>query len=80
MAYALIGGLWILLSDKIVETMTNDPALISRFQTVKGWFYVAATAFGLYLIMRSVESLYQKQYEAEMAIVSARREAGEKLK
>jgi PAS domain S-box-containing protein len=80
MAYALIGGLWILLSDHIVETVTSDPALISRFQTIKGWVFIAATALGLYLIMRSVESLYQKQYEAEMAIVSERREAGEKLK
>lgn len=53
--YALISGLWILFSDQLVESLTSDPALLSHLQTAKGWFFVAATAVGLYLLLKSGE-------------------------
>lgn len=45
--YALLGGLWILLSDWLLSLLT-PPDLFLRLQTLKGWFYVGLTAILLY--------------------------------
>lgn len=49
--YSIIGGLWILLSDRLLVALVTDPALLIRLQTVKGWFYVVITAFFLYWLI-----------------------------
>lgn len=41
--YLLIGGLWILFSDLILELTVPDNEKIKDFQTYKGWFYVIIT-------------------------------------
>lgn len=48
--YFVIGSAWILFSDKVLEFMVRDPGWYARLQTIKGWFYVAATSvlFGLF--------------------------------
>jgi two-component system, OmpR family, phosphate regulon sensor histidine kinase PhoR len=71
--YAVLGALWILLSDSVLESMVPDPAMLTRLQTVKGWFYVLATALLLYalirrstaMLLRSEESLRQRTRELE---------------
>jgi signal transduction histidine kinase len=50
--YALFGGLWILLSDRLLWAMVTDPYWNRALQTYKGWFYVAVTAVFLYLLIR----------------------------
>ncbi len=50
--YAVTAGLWILLSDLVLESLVKDPAILTRVQTFKGWFFVGATALGLYLFIR----------------------------
>ena len=50
--YAILAGLWIVLSDRLVALVTVDPANLTRLQTVKGWVFVAATAALLALILR----------------------------
>jgi PAS domain S-box-containing protein len=50
--YALMGGLWILFSDQMLGALIKDPAILTRFQTYKGWFYVIATAWVLDLLIR----------------------------
>ena len=50
--YAVIGGLWILFSDKAVETLFNDSKMINLMQTYKGWFYVLVTAVLLFILLR----------------------------
>lgn len=45
--YALIGSAWIVYSDRWM--LTQDPASISWFGTLKGLFYVAVTTAVLYL-------------------------------
>jgi PAS domain S-box-containing protein len=50
--YAVIGGLWILLSDKMLGLMVHDHATITRISMYKGWVYVAFTAWLLYLLIR----------------------------
>lgn len=52
-AYVIIGGLWILFSDKILNYFISDPRLLTRIQTFKGWFYVIITAILFYLILKS---------------------------
>jgi len=56
--YAGFASLWILLSDKAVEFLLNDPAKITLASTLKGWVFVAVTSILLYgLIRRLLEGL-----------------------
>jgi len=51
-AYLIVGCLWILFSDRIADSLTDDSDLLTRIQTYKGWFYVAITALLFYLFLR----------------------------
>lgn len=50
--YAAFAALWILLSDKAVAWLFSDPTSILMASTLKGWLFVAVTAFLLYVLMR----------------------------
>lgn len=51
--YALIGGLWILFSDKAVNAFVDDPSeAVSLLQTYKGWFFVAVTSILLFMLLK----------------------------
>jgi len=50
--YALLGALWILLSDRILEAFVPPGPLRDELQTVKGWAYVLATAVLLWALIR----------------------------
>jgi hypothetical protein len=52
LGYAAFGALWILLSDRIVGLLLNDPVLIVIASTLKGWVFVAVTALLLYQLMQ----------------------------
>ena len=49
--YVIIGGAWILFSDKILNYFVRDPDLLTWIQTIKGWFYVLVTALLFYLLL-----------------------------
>jgi signal transduction histidine kinase/ActR/RegA family two-component response regulator len=51
--YIIIGGLWILFSDGLLSTFIREPDLLTRLQTVKGWFYVIVTAILFYVLLKS---------------------------
>lgn len=51
--YIIIGGLWIVFSDKILSYFIRDPDLLTRIQTFKGWFYVIVTALLFYSLLKS---------------------------
>ena len=51
--YLLIGGLWIIFSDKFLLTLTSDQEILTKLQTYKGWFYVATTSVLLFLLLKS---------------------------
>ena len=60
--YVLFAEAWILFSDKALEILVHDPAIINRLQTVKGALFVALTAVLLYvLIQRHVDTLRAKE-------------------
>jgi PAS domain S-box-containing protein/putative nucleotidyltransferase with HDIG domain len=50
--YLLFGGLWIAVSDRILESLIADPHRLTLLQTYKGWFFVAASALLLYVVAR----------------------------
>lgn len=67
--YALVGGFWIICSDQLLSLLFANPAsaTLNRFQTIKGWFYVLATAVLLYwLIQRYAAALYRFQKELQL--------------
>jgi diguanylate cyclase (GGDEF)-like protein/PAS domain S-box-containing protein len=49
--YAVAGGLWIWFSDSLALRLVDDPVLLTRFQTYKGWGFVGATALLLFLML-----------------------------
>jgi signal transduction histidine kinase len=51
-AYLMIGGLWILFSDRLLHSLVDNNDTLSVFQTYKGWFYVLVSALIFYYIIR----------------------------
>ena len=51
--YALIGGIWILLSDRAATILFTNPDQLSIVQTYKGWFYVIVTALILFILIKN---------------------------
>lgn len=47
--YTVIGSLWILFSDSILNLLVQDPEGIKKVQLIKGWLYVIFT--GLYIFI-----------------------------
>ncbi len=52
LAYAILSAVWILTSDRVVEWLVKDPALIVTIGTLKGWLFVAITSLLLYKLLR----------------------------
>ncbi len=66
--YALVGGLWILFSDRLLALLTAAPEAVTRLQTVKGWGYVVITALLLYfLLLQTLKKLRQHTDELQKA-------------
>jgi PAS domain S-box-containing protein len=51
--FALVGVMWILLSDKIAAFLFADPAGLTTAQTYKGWLFIALTSVFLYILIKS---------------------------
>jgi PAS domain S-box-containing protein len=63
--YVLFGGLWIAVSDRVLEALVTDEHKLTLLQTYKGWVFVAASALLLYLTARR-EFRNREQAEAEL--------------
>jgi PAS domain S-box-containing protein len=50
--YTLFGGLWVAVSDRVLEALVSDPHILSELQTYKGWSFVIASALFLYLTVQ----------------------------
>ena len=50
--YAVISGLWIVASDRIVKGISTNPDTITHLQTYKGWLFVVTTGVMLYGLIR----------------------------
>lgn len=51
MGYALTGGLWILFSDRILNSVIESKSQIARMQTIKGWAYVVISSLIIYFLV-----------------------------
>lgn len=71
--YALIAGLWILLSDRLLTAIVSNKEMFIAAQTYKGWAFVAVTALLLYVMVRGQLLIGEKE-------VAARRLAQEGLR
>lgn len=69
LSYLILGLLWILFSDKLLEFFVTDVHLRTEFQTYKGFFFIFVTAAFLYLFakthMRSLRLTESKLIESE---------------
>jgi PAS domain S-box-containing protein len=74
--YISVGALWIILSDRALELLVKDTALLTEMQTYKGWFYVASTSVMLYILInkhvsilrRSERSIKESESRLQMAL------------
>ncbi|OGR42640.1 MAG: hypothetical protein A2X35_01435 [Elusimicrobia bacterium GWA2_61_42] len=65
--YAVLGGLWITFSDRLLWALVKDQAWVNSLQTYKGWFYVAVTAVLLYFLIRTALARIKRLEEARRA-------------
>lgn len=70
--YAVVGSLWILLSDKAVAVAFSDPAAIVLASMLKGWFYVGATSLLLFFLVRHYVGDLRRSYRREIDNLSER--------
>jgi len=71
--YALVAGLWIVLSDRVLLWLFVSPEQLTRLQTFKGWIFVAATALMLaWLIRRDLSAIAEKARTSKAAQESYR--------
>ncbi len=67
--YLLIGGLWILLSDKVAEAAASNEEVLTAISLYKGWAYVLVTALLLYwLIRRHTTALRASETQLQQVI------------
>lgn len=53
LAYAALAGLWIVASDAVVQSLTDDPVLAARLEIIKGLLFVAVSSVLLLLALRA---------------------------
>ena len=63
--YALLGSLWILISDRLVHYLWSNDLPPAYLQTVKGLLFILATSLLFYLLLRKY---YRKIFAAEQGL------------
>lgn len=59
--YAVLGGLWILFSDKVLMVIVENSETFTRISIIKGWAYVAVTAGLLFWLVRRYAEAYREK-------------------
>ena len=77
--YILIGFLWILSTDRLLEYMGGSEEIVNTIQTYKGWFFVLATAVFIYLHVKN-EMKIRLKYETELMKAKLKAEESDQLK
>lgn len=63
--YLIIGCLWILFSDHLLEKILNDSQKVIEAQTYKGWFYVLFTAaLFFFFLKKNIKQLRETERKA----------------
>jgi two-component system NtrC family sensor kinase len=61
--YAVIGGIWIFASDRLLGLLVSDQQFLPTLQTFKGWFYALVTGLLLYYLIGRYASDRRKAEE-----------------
>jgi signal transduction histidine kinase len=77
--YIITGCLWIIFSDKALLSMGFDITTYNLMQTYKGWFYVLATGFLLFLLTRG-ELEKRDKINKQLSVAKDKAEESERLK
>lgn len=72
--YAVLGAGWILLSDRVVEALFEDPHARALAQTIKGWAFVAVTAVLAFALVGSVARERARAERARVLAIERERE------
>ena len=51
--YAIFGVLWILLSDRLLGALIQNPQIYREMQTYKGWVYILITTIMVFTLIRT---------------------------
>ncbi|MBK9710082.1 MAG: PAS domain S-box protein [Kouleothrix sp.] len=71
--YGLVAGVWILLSDRVLDAVVTNPTAVAQLQTYKGWAFVIVTTLALYVMLRD-------QLQRLLGEVDIRRQAEDALR
>ncbi len=77
--FAVVAGLWIWFSDRVVLLFTQDPMLVAALQTYKGWGFVAFTTVLIYVERAWTIREMRRAYRALSQQASALRRANADL-
>ncbi len=77
--YVILGGLWILFSDRAVASFTSDANLYVKLSTYKGWAFVLVTGTLLYLMLRAQLRRWTMEFEGRKRAESELRQNQERL-
>ncbi len=75
LVYLFAGALWIVLSDRLVQAVAHDAVVVSQFQTLRGWLFVAASALLIWWLVRREVRRVQES-EAHLAALGEQGIAG----
>jgi PAS domain S-box-containing protein len=73
--YGIFAALWILFSDKAVEALFDDPAMIIRASMIKGWLFVAVTTGLLYVLVKRQIAHLNAAHRKEIASLQERQKS-----
>jgi PAS domain S-box-containing protein len=73
--YGIFAALWILFSDKAVEALFDDPAMIIRASMLKGWLFVAVTTGLLYVLVKRQIAHLNAAHRKEIASLQERQKS-----
>lgn len=62
--FALLSGVWITVSDRMLARLVQDPMHLTTLQTYKGWGFVAVTAVLLFFFLWGVFRLRRRFRDA----------------
>lgn len=65
LAYLTFGALWILFSDRFVQSLAFSPETLTRLQTYKGWLFVSASALFIFGLLRAA---FRKERQTQQAL------------
>jgi PAS domain S-box-containing protein len=63
--YAVLGGLWVLFSDRLLLALVRDQGARDAAQTAKGWLFVSVSAVLVYGFVRLAERAERRASQAE---------------